>query len=184
MDRFPHRVPDYQSSISDLDWGDVTYLNDNLATLTFQNGRPLRVYGCPLTPEFGAWAFQYPAITDVWTRRIPDDSDVVVVHGPPALHHDGEREHKGDGYLLRELRRVKPRLVVFGHIHDGYGVGELSHDGAQGAYEDIVLRRSGLVAILRMCFWVEVEWFRFLLGLSGPKTTTLVNADIIPLQYL
>ena len=64
-----------------------------------------------MTPEFGLWAFQYPSIRDVWTGQIPDDTDVLVVHGPPALYGDGDGEKgpdgkikvKGDGYLLREI---------------------------------------------------------------------------------
>lgn len=57
---------------------------------------------------------------------------------------------KGDGYLLRELRRVKPKLVVFGHAHDGYGEDMLMHDGVQSAYEDIILQRSGVLFLLDM----------------------------------
>lgn len=78
-----------------------------------------------MTPEFGLWAFQYPSIRDVWTGCIPDDTDILVVHGPPALYGDcdgekgpdGKIKVKGDGYLLREIQRVMPKMVVCGHIH-------------------------------------------------------------------
>lgn len=125
--RFPARASGSESSTSDLNWGDITYLQDSSVVLDLPNGRRLKIYGSPQTPEYGLWAFQYPAIRDVWTRKIPEDADVVISHGPPVMHCDVKR--KGDGYLLRELRRVKPRLVVFGHIHDGYGEDRLFHDG-------------------------------------------------------
>ncbi|EFR03125.1 hypothetical protein MGYG_09114 [Nannizzia gypsea CBS 118893] len=177
--RHPTRIPkDSGSSIFSLDSYDVDYLQDRFVTLRFSNGRRLNVYGSPQTPEFGIWAFQYPAIRDVWTRRIPDKTDVVVVHGPPVLHYDTGK--KGDGYILRELRRVRPQLVVFGHVHDGYGQDYLFHDGVQSAWEDAILRRSGVLAIFRTSFWMIVACIRVLLGLSQPNPTRLVNAAIAP----
>ncbi|KAI1913028.1 hypothetical protein LOZ61_003005 [Ophidiomyces ophidiicola] len=179
LDHHPTRSPENsRSSALDLDWNNLNYLQDCSATLTFSNGRNLKVFGSPQTPEFGVWAFQYPAIRDVWTHRIPDDTDIVVVHGPPVLHYDVSKQ--GDGYLLRELRRAKPQLVVFGHIHDGYGEDSLFHDGVQSAWEDAILQRSGIVAIIRMTFWIIVVWLKVLLGLPQPSPTMLVNAAVTP----
>ncbi|KAL2366937.1 hypothetical protein RJZ56_000024 [Blastomyces dermatitidis] len=179
--RFPSRLSpahSKQSLLDSLDWMHIIYLQDRSITLTFPHGRKLNVYGSPHTPEFGVWAFQYPPIGDVWTGRIPDDADVVVLHGPPLLYCDVERT--GDGYLLRELRRVKPQLSVFGHIHDGYGVDRLVHDRVQNARDEIYLHRSGLSAIFRMSFWMTVAWVRMLLGLPQPLETILINAAIAP----
>ncbi|EER25500.1 hypothetical protein D8B26_000192 [Coccidioides posadasii str. Silveira] len=179
VERYPTRFPDHPGlSVFNSDWNDVDYLRDRCVTLNFSNGRRLNIYGSPQTPEFGVWAFQYPAIRDVWTHRIPDNTNVVVVHGPPVLHCDVGK--KGDGYLLRELRRVKPQLVVFGHIHDGYGEDYLFHDGVQSAWEDAILQRSGVVAIFRMSFWMIVAWLKVLLGLPQPSPTRLVNAAVAP----
>ena len=56
-------------------------------------------------------------------QRIPDDTDILITHGPPLGVMD--REHCGDEFLLRHVvDRVKPKAHVFGHIHDGYGMGE------------------------------------------------------------
>ncbi|KAL2820216.1 Metallo-dependent phosphatase-like protein [Aspergillus cavernicola] len=101
--------------------------------------RRVKIYGSPWMPEFGSWAFQYPPICDVWTGRVPDDTDILTVHGPPALHGDRDGEQgltgkvkvKGDGYLLREIRRVKPKIVVCGHIHGVFGLAVIQHDGTQ-----------------------------------------------------
>ncbi|RMZ73411.1 Metallophosphoesterase domain-containing [Pyrenophora seminiperda CCB06] len=65
----------------DLDWGDITYLNHSTTTLTI-HGRTLHIYGSPLTPRYGNWAFQYlPSNTNPWTV-IPQTTDVLVTHGP------------------------------------------------------------------------------------------------------
>ena len=88
--------------------------------------RKINIYEFPRTPEFGNWAFQYTAIRDVWTDRVPDNTDILVVHGPPALCSDSDSGHtstekvKGDGYLLREIRRVKPRVIICGHVHGAF----------------------------------------------------------------
>ncbi|KAL9620639.1 MAG: hypothetical protein Q9160_004893 [Pyrenula sp. 1 TL-2023] len=53
--------------------------------------------------------------------------DIMVTHGPPMGMHDlvggGHRteEHVGCSLLQRAVRRCRPQLHVFGHIHEGYG---------------------------------------------------------------
>lgn len=49
------------------------------------------------------------------------------------------------------------------------------HDGVEEAYEDVVLRRSGGVAIFRKGFWMVIAWFRFLLGLAQPRGTSCLQ---------
>ncbi|KAL2866122.1 Metallo-dependent phosphatase-like protein [Aspergillus lucknowensis] len=161
-----------------LNWGDIIYLENTSVTLTFDKSqkRNLKVYGSPLTPEYGIWAFQYPAIRDVWSRRIPDDTDIVVTHSPPALHLDAGKG--GDGYLLRELQRIKPVLAVFGHAHDGYGEDTLVHDGVQRAHDSILLQASGPVAIAQMLVWMAIAVVRRIL--PSPRATKLVNAALAP----
>ena len=52
---------------------------------------------------------------------IPDGVDVVVAHGPAMGHVDGGA---GCEALLRACARVRPRLVVSGHIHGAHGMCE------------------------------------------------------------
>jgi len=90
-----------------------------------------RFFGSPYTPTFFDWHFMRdrgPAIRAEW-EKIPDDADVVITHGPAYGHGDlappwkGEPpRHVGCLELLNRLRAVRPRLHVFGHIHDGYGI--------------------------------------------------------------
>jgi len=101
-----------------------TYLQDSACTL--DSGR-LSVYGSPWTPAYCNWAFNLPRgqaeLRSVWSR-IPSQTDILITHGPPLGHGDYTTHagYTGDADLLHEVQtRVKPRLHVFGHIHEGYG---------------------------------------------------------------
>ena len=63
-----------------------------------------------------------PEMKQIWAR-IPDDVDVLITHGPPAniLDLTIHGEHAGCPDLLARVEQIKPRLHVFGHIHEGYG---------------------------------------------------------------
>ncbi len=84
----------------------------------------LRFYGSPWVAGKG-WAFNYERdSTDLRRRRqaIPIDVDVLVTHGPPLGTldecYDGDRA--GCRYLLERITgKVKPKLHVFRHIHEG-----------------------------------------------------------------
>lgn len=72
-------------------------------------------------PQYGVSAFQYLREEDVWTDNILLNTEIVVVHGPLCFHlnrHDFH--HTGCLLLGAEIARVKPCLVVFGHIHVAY----------------------------------------------------------------
>mmetsp|Transcript_104610 Transcript_104610/g.301631 ORF Transcript_104610/g.301631 Transcript_104610/m.301631 type:complete len:493 (-) Transcript_104610:1544-3022(-) len=111
---------------------EISYLEDEL--LVVPNGTPegCRIWGSPWQPEFSDWAFNLergPPMREV-CAMIPDDVDVLLTHGPPLGRGD---KCKGGGHragcvdLLRTIqKRVKPRVHVFGHVHEGAGV---THDG-------------------------------------------------------
>jgi predicted phosphodiesterase len=101
-----------------LDWGGCIYLQNETATITCSNGRNLKIYGSPLSPRHGNWAFQYSRSQDAWSNTAPNGIDVLVTHGPPFAHLD---LNLGCHYLLKELWRIRPLLHVFGHVHEGYG---------------------------------------------------------------
>ncbi|RSL88716.1 hypothetical protein CEP52_015126 [Fusarium oligoseptatum] len=174
--QFPDRIcEDEGTSRSDLDWGDIVYLHNSSTTLRFANGRRLKVYGSPLTECCGTWAFQYPPIRQVWAGTVPDDTDILLTHGPPRGHLDNGG--KGCPQLLKEVCRVRPRLVVFGHIHVGAGQEEMTYSGADRAYHCVMTGEGGLLAVALMAFWVLVEciWPRR----GTEHTTTLVNAAVV-----
>lgn len=154
VEHFPDRICEGPgTSRSDLDWGDLIYLNDTTTDVHLSGGRTLYIYGSPLTEQCGTFAFQYPPIREVWKNRIPDetDSDVVLVHGPPRGYLDNGG--KGCPQLLKEIWRVRPRLVVFGHIHAGYGQRAVRYDdGAEAAYASVFMRARGVLGACSM-FW-------------------------------
>ena len=88
----------------------------------------LRFWGSPWQPWFHNWAFNLqrgPALHEKWAQ-IPAGTDVLITHGPPLGHGDrvAAGERVGCAELRAAVRRVRPRLHVFGHIHEGYGVTE------------------------------------------------------------
>ena len=100
----------------------ATYLLDSGTTVS-----GLRIWGSPWQPWFFDWAFNLqrgPEIRAKW-KLIPDGTDILVTHGPP-LRFGGRTvsgEDAGCADLRDEIRsRVHPRLHVFGHIHEGYGI--------------------------------------------------------------
>jgi len=93
----------------------------------------LRFYGAPWQPFFCDWAFNLARgapCRERW-RRIPAACDVLVTHGPPLGRGDrviGPKRPGGGDLrvgcvdLLDEVQaRVRPRVHVFGHVHEGYG---------------------------------------------------------------
>ena len=59
---------------------------------------------------------------------IPENTDILITHGPPQGLHDEVDEvysgprNVGCPHLRRAIERIRPRLHVFGHIHEGHGV--------------------------------------------------------------
>ena len=110
---------------------DVFYLEDSGISLEFTSDHgtvhSISVYGSPWQPEFCDWAFNLspgPELLEKW-RKIPTNTDILITHGPPFgfgdLCSNGLRAGCQD--LLHEIRRrVKPKLHVCGHIHEGYGL--------------------------------------------------------------
>lgn len=96
------------------------YLEDDGIEL---NG--LRFYGSPWQPWFCDWAFNLERgdpLRKVWAK-IPEDTDVLVTHGPPygVLDRTTRGELVGCEELDARVRAVKPELHLFGHIHEGFG---------------------------------------------------------------
>lgn len=159
------------------------YLQNNAVELDIDSGRRrVKVFGSPLTPRFGNFAFQYTPGEDVWTGAVPDDTDVLLTHGPPVGHLDGGG--KGCRWLLGELWRAKPRLAVFGHIHVGRRQRVLWFDAVEACYESVVRDQWPWVSLALMAWnvlWSAVWRQRA----YGPQTSCsqLVNAAIAGGQH-
>lgn len=91
----------------------------------------IKFYGSPHTPWFHNWAFNIQRGEDIRVKwdRIPDDTDVLITHGPPygILDKEGD-EHLGCEELLTRVNQLaKLKAHVFGHIHGGAGA--FDHNG-------------------------------------------------------
>lgn len=86
----------------------------------------IHIYGSPWQPVFCNWAFNLNRGDELRAKwdLIPTDTDILITHGPPLGRGDlvnGKR--KGCLDLLNAIqKRVHPRVHIFGHIHEGYGV--------------------------------------------------------------
>jgi Icc-related predicted phosphoesterase len=116
--------------------------------------RRLVVYGAPQIPACGdmsVHAFQYPRGRDAWSETVPEDVSILVTHTPPKFHMDLSLPSElGCEHLAKEVKRVKPILHVFGHVHWGAGQEVVFFDKCHDAYEE------GMS--------VQPRWFRGLLN--------------------
>ena len=169
---------------SDLDFGSVIYLQDSAKTLHFTElDRTCTIYGSPWTPKYVDSAFQYPRTSDIWSTTLPKDLDILLTHGPPYGHLDGGI-HSGCHYLAQAIEERRPRLVVFGHIHVGYGKQRVRFDGLRRLYEDIERGWSGwevVPAMILLLAWAIMSaTLGPILGLRrADRWTELVNAAIV-----
>jgi Icc-related predicted phosphoesterase len=91
----------------------------------------LKIYGEPSTPWFYDWAFNVQrgeGMKAIWDQ-VPEDTDVLLTHGPPYMHGDltkgfrgGPPERVGCHDQLDLIKRLNLKMVVCGHIHSAYGV--------------------------------------------------------------
>lgn len=130
----------YEKMCEDLG---ITYLNDSGVTIKcFDTGSDIKVWGSPVQPEFCNWAFnrsiynshpRYAPIKPHWDM-IPDDTNILLTHGPPweildrvmsflsTVSGGDEFENVGCPHLKEAiLDRIKPEIHAFGHIHEEHG---------------------------------------------------------------
>ncbi|KAK3308271.1 Metallo-dependent phosphatase-like protein [Chaetomium strumarium] len=128
----------------------ITYLQHSSATvrLTRPDGpcTEFKVFGSPYCPEYGTWAFMYkyprpglgaeasrsddsptaanPSAAELWAA-IPPDTDILVTHTPAYTHCD---DSFGCENLREALAKVRPRVHVCGHVHQGRGAERVRWD--------------------------------------------------------
>lgn len=109
-------------AVPTLPW---VYLQDSGAEILGK-----KFWGSPWQPVYGYFAFN-AVETDLALKwdLIPDDTDVLVLHGPPYGYGDFsvyDKIHTGSASLRRRIEAVRPGLVVAGHIHSGHGIYEMA----------------------------------------------------------
>lgn len=98
----------------------VVYLNDSGVTINNIN-----IWGSPITPWFFGWAFNRRRGEEIrkhW-KMIPDQTDILISHGPPygTLDIVVNEKHVGCRDLLQRVLEIKPKFVISGHVHESYG---------------------------------------------------------------
>ena len=110
----------------------ILYLENQSTELHFtvnpvtQETRSLKIWGSPISPSFGeGWAFnrKRDKLYNLW-QTIPEDTDIVITHGPPkgvldlAYNGAGELEFCGCNALKNRILEIQPLILMYGHIHD------------------------------------------------------------------
>jgi Icc-related predicted phosphoesterase len=89
-----------------------------------------KFWGSPVTPPFFDWAFNWEDSrrSSLWDT-IPDNTDIVITHGPPKGIMDEVYDYRRGGiintgcsFLSDKIFNLSPKVHVFGHIHEGYGM--------------------------------------------------------------
>lgn len=89
----------------------------------------LKFYGSPATPYFYGWEWNFQRGSDisrVW-NKIPQDTDILITHGPaysildyvPSLNN--RDPHQGCKDLLNKINTLNLKAHICGHIHGSYG---------------------------------------------------------------
>ncbi|MCB0845437.1 MAG: metallophosphatase domain-containing protein [Bacteroidetes bacterium] len=97
----------------------------------------IHIWGSPITPWFYDWAFNRHRGMEIrphW-NKIPLHTDILITHGPPhdILDRTASGIKAGCEDLSHKIAEVRPRLHLFGHIHEAYGqrtIGETTYINA------------------------------------------------------
>ncbi|GKZ19026.1 hypothetical protein AbraIFM66951_010287 [Aspergillus brasiliensis] len=173
----------------------IRYLEEGVHVFRLNNGAVLRVYASPWTPEFCQWAFAYPREVDRFNANpegeeeegpenpVPDypGVDVMITHGPPyGILDQVVPNHMSVGceHLYRAVKRARPRVHVFGHIHEGYGA--TRREWSSG--NESVIQCDKETMLEERCARVDVSDDGGN-GLRFGEETLFVNASVVTVQY-
>jgi len=91
-------------------------------SVTFEG---IKIWGSPYSVMFRNWAFMAKdsELNKLW-GTIPKDTDIIITHTPPYhildLAEFGNT-HCGSFTLKEKIKTLKPKLHLFGHIHEEHG---------------------------------------------------------------
>ena len=97
----------------------ATYLENEAVTI-----HGLKIFGSPYTPKhYGGFQLDNDTESTHVFSQIPPDTNILVTHGPPyqILDQTSKGTHVGDTQLREIVLKIKPKLMIFGHIHNAYG---------------------------------------------------------------
>ena len=144
-DKLPYKTKIYvagnhdnfvESNPNCFDGTSITYLFDN--SITINN---LKIYGSPyrvvprdrlINKSSSKLRWSAFMVDEVWANHvwndIPNNLDILVTHMPPykirdyTVDNEGNVTNWGSAALLDAINKKRPRLSIFGHIHNPPGV--------------------------------------------------------------
>ena len=93
---------------------DVHYFSDNGITID-----GISFYGTPMFVTF-----EGEDLKEIeHYEQVPDNIDILITHRPPLgiLDSIDDKLHYGSSFLLNKVSKIKPKMHLFGHVHDAYG---------------------------------------------------------------
>lgn len=85
----------------------------------------LKIFGSPYSLAFGdtwtAFAGDESDLEKKAWNKIPQELDILITHTPPWSVLDS---YLGSRSLLLKVQETKPKIHIFGHIHQGSGIEE------------------------------------------------------------
>lgn len=139
--KIPYKIYVAGNHCTSIANGNITKDNFEQAGIIYLNHEStevlgLKIFGSPYTPSFGnGWAYNIrrDRLHEYW-KDIPDNTDIIVTHGPPkgildlatkyynkqeeGRYYGEIMEYCGDLALLKRIKDINPKLHCFGHIHD------------------------------------------------------------------
>ena len=107
-------------NIDDLKTNGIIYLEHEYVEIENK-----LIFGSPYTPTFGNWYFNVNRnkLQKYW-EGLEGPIHILVTHGPPkgildlTLNREDKLEMCGDKALLNKVLELRPKIHVFGHIHN------------------------------------------------------------------
>jgi Icc-related predicted phosphoesterase len=121
----------------DIQDGTMDLVKDGCLSVKITNQK-LKIWGSPWTLKFPGMNPECMAFTCDTEKElakkwalIPDDTDILITHGPYEGTLDSVKQYDFDGNskiesvgsytLRRRIFNIRPKLHVCGHIHEAYG---------------------------------------------------------------
>ena len=187
----------------------IVLMKEGVQSFRLSNGAKFTVYASAYQPEFCGWAFAYKRDQDRFnpapavSRRsggfppnpIPShpEIDIVVTHGPPhgildkVLHMSRQMDSSvGCHNLLQAVKRCRPRLHAFGHIHEGWGAERMKWSTLENSADEKEKHRSEIDK--DKVFQERAAFLDVSSGSEHPlrfgQETLFINASIMNVNYI
>lgn len=108
----------------------ITCLHNKSESIVLSSSLSLKIHGIPARPCLFRIKMKYLDKTNInvsdgnLSSTIPDDVDILITHEPPFGVLDissRNNKHGGEKWLMNSIMKTKPKIHLFGHIHESHG---------------------------------------------------------------